>query len=297
MKYLRFLILAALVVATAYVLKVNAAEEHPSGKPVQGELRTNNPQTVQNGEDYWFQITGAPLNAQVKLWVETGEGGGFKDFGVIGRTAQSNTAYIQIGSLDVHKTLDCNAYEYLEPGRTLSVGNRDLFQRFYVEYVGLEKVSPVSWSLIDCSATPDPVATNNINFPYTLESIYGRNHITKPFPDSYPSGIPASLKFAGRYFDGRERGGSNTSMGFEWFTIFASNVVGNNPSTTKIPLSDVWPTTQEAPWRFLLDQKKIIVCQPWPVNLTTPSCRGMHIYTQNIETMHGCEKLVTAIPV
>ncbi|MFZ2150126.1 MAG: peptidoglycan-binding domain-containing protein [Minisyncoccia bacterium] len=209
-----------------------APQAYPFGKTVQGNLRVNNPITVADGEDYWFQITNAPLNAQVKLWVDNGDSKGFQDFGVIGKTAQSNTAYVQVGDFNLQKVLDCSKYEYLEPGKSLSVGNRDLFQRFYVEFVGLNKVSNIDSAVRDCSQTGDPVSTGNIIFPYTLESIYGRNNIVKPFPDSYPSGIPASLKFAGRYFDGRDRGGTNTGLGFEWYEPYgvSTNVEGgNNP--------------------------------------------------------------------
>lgn len=231
MKYLRFLILSALLVTGAYVLQVKAAETHPSGKPVQGTLRTDNPITVADGENYWFQLGGAPGNTQVRLWADNGDGKGFQDYGIIGTTRPSNSAYTLIGELTLQKTLNCNSYEYLEPGKLLSVGNRDLFMKFYVEYVGQNKVSNVSWSMHDCSQVPTSQSTGSLLFPYTLENIYGRNHIKKPFPDSYPSGMAAPLvKFAGRYFDGDDRGGINMGLGFEWYHVYgsATNVGGNN---------------------------------------------------------------------
>ncbi|MDP9249411.1 MAG: hypothetical protein M3M85_02810, partial [bacterium] len=52
----------------------------------------------------------------------------------------------------------------------------------------------------------------------------------KPFPDAYASGMSSPLKkFAGRYFDGQDSGGTNTAMGFEWYKLFgiSTNSVGS----------------------------------------------------------------------
>ncbi|MDP9249412.1 MAG: hypothetical protein M3M85_02815 [bacterium] len=159
--------LFVLLAFSVFVSGISAAETHPSGKPVQGILKTDNPPTAADGENYWFQVGGAPVNTQVRLWADNGDGKGFRDYGIIGTTTQSNTAYQVIGSLSFQKTLNCSSYEYLEPGKLLSVGNRDLFVKFYVEYVGQNKVSNVSWSVHDCSQAPGPQSTGNPIFPYT----------------------------------------------------------------------------------------------------------------------------------
>src|SRR3989344_4501093 len=208
---LPFFAFAAIVL---FAFGVSAAENPPSGKPVGGTLRTDNPSTVADGEKYWFQFSLPPTNTQTRLWADNGDGKGFQDFGIFKKDA---------GLPGVHKTLNCSSYEYLEPGKLLSVGNRDLFVKFYLEYVGQNTVSNVSWSMHDCSQAPGPQSTGNPIFPYTLESVYGRNNKMKPFPDAYDSGMSSPLKkFAGRYFDGQDSGGINTGMGFEWYKLFGA---------------------------------------------------------------------------
>jgi peptidoglycan hydrolase-like protein with peptidoglycan-binding domain len=211
------------------------APAHPSGKQVQGRLQifgSNSSKTVQDGEKYFIQLSDAPVNTDTKIWVDNGDGKGFRDFGLFKKTIQSNTAYSLSGEITEHLTLDCSSYEYLEPGQKIAVGNRDLFQKMYLEYVGLSTVSSVAWNFKDCSKTQDLGPTGNPLFPLKLESVYGRNNAFQPFPDAYASGMSSPLKkFAGRYFDGRDRGGTNTGLKFEWYTVYgsATNVEGNDP--------------------------------------------------------------------
>lgn len=68
-------------------------------------------------------------------------------------------------------------------------------------------------------------------FPLTVKSVFGTDHIIKAFPlPAQYSGTP--FKFAGRYFDGKERGGSNTSLGFEWYSMAATNLTGGTKIKT-----------------------------------------------------------------
>ncbi|KKU75029.1 MAG: hypothetical protein UY01_C0023G0004, partial [Candidatus Nomurabacteria bacterium GW2011_GWB1_47_6] len=222
----KFTLLLLALAFSVLVAGTSAAETHPSGKPVQGTLKTDNPWTVQDGEKYWFQFSALPENTQTRLWVDNGDGKGFQDFGIFRKDEALP---------GVHKTLNCSRYEYLEPGKLLSVGNRDLFVKFYLEYVGLNKVSNVSWSVHDCSQAPAPQSTGNPIFPYTLESVYGRNNNLQPFPDAYASGMSSPLKkFAGRYLDGQDSGGINAAMGFEWYKLYGTATSGGNGGEVKV---------------------------------------------------------------
>jgi hypothetical protein len=78
-------------------------------------------------------------------------------------------------------------------------------------------------------------STGNALFPYTLQSVYGQNYIMKPLPDSPAAGVTPTFKFAGRYFDGKDRGGTNMGLGFEWFSVSGkATSYGDDPGNVRI---------------------------------------------------------------
>jgi len=192
------------------------------------------PSIVKNGQSFNISLTGGQASSPTKLWVDNNDGKGFRDFG----------AWVTInasGNISVSRTLNCNSYQTLEPNQTVPIGNRKLVQKIYLEYVGLNKISGTATHTKDCTTgsittnpdnpTTPPVSTNNPLFPYTVKSIFGTDYIRKAFPT--PSQYTSPFKnFAGRYFDGKESGGTNTALGFEWYTMAASGYTGGDTIKT-----------------------------------------------------------------
>lgn len=86
-----------------------------------------------------------PDSSVVKLFIDSGEGNGFENFG----------DWLTVGALKagVNRTLNCKAYTSYKPGQTLDVSGKTLNQRVYVSYSGTTSSSTVASHVKDCSTT------------------------------------------------------------------------------------------------------------------------------------------------
>lgn len=150
------------------------------------------PNSVKNGEKFTIVLTGGPANTPTKIWVKNNDGMDFQDFGGWNLTDA-------LGSISVERTLNCNAYQTLEPGKSVAVGNRKLTQAVYLEYVGTGKVSKTTVHTKDCTTSSSPPPSTVVPPPgtarcYFYEPYGGVYHFLKyPQPAYYEGSFMTSL--------------------------------------------------------------------------------------------------------
>lgn len=101
------------------------------------------PAVAKDGQAFYIHAAGAPANTQARIWVDNGDGKGFVDFG-LWETTNSQ------GAIEVKRTMNCSAYATLVPGQSVAVGNRQITQRVYLEYVGKGVRSPEASHTKNC---------------------------------------------------------------------------------------------------------------------------------------------------
>ena len=147
LNYKIFVVVAFLVLSPVMLNQIGKADAQT--QTVQGTLSFS-PVKTKHGEQFQITLTGAPINATTRIWVDNNDGLGYQGFGEWVTTSAT-------GGISVSRTLNCDAYLTLTPDRSVPIGNRELVQTVYLEYVGLNIVSKTATHIKDCTSRSRPV--------------------------------------------------------------------------------------------------------------------------------------------